>query len=83
MISNLKVSQDYGDKFILGCAFDVATAVDNYQLVDEEHPTTLNGHITRINSDMFSDYVHPNYSGSVAMAKKFRIDVPIIFGING
>ena len=80
MLDNLKMSEEYGDKFILGCAFDAATAVDNYPLVDEEHPTTIEGYETRVNTAMFFDYTHPNYAGSAAMAKRFRVDVPILLG---
>lgn len=77
----LKQDENYKDKFILGCRFDVATAVDYYPYVDSEHPTTIAGKNTRVNSSLMTDNTHPNKDGSIRMANRYAVDVPEIFNL--
>mgnify|MGYP000098341206 CR=1 FL=1 len=81
-LNTLKNDPDYKDKFILGCRFDLATALDYYPIVDDEHQTTIEGQMTRVRRDLMVDDTHPNHLGSLEMAKRFKVDIPDIFNIN-
>ncbi|MDY2714575.1 MAG: hypothetical protein SOV37_04375 [Candidatus Borkfalkiaceae bacterium] len=78
MLLNLAESPEYKGKFLY-CRFDYATAVDNYPWVDSNHPTTISGQTTRVNSSLMVDNTHPNYLGSKNMAARYSIDIPEIF----
>jgi hypothetical protein len=79
MLLALSQSEDYKGKFVY-CRFDYATAVDNYPWVNDEHPTTITGKTTRVDTSLMVDGVtHPNYLGSKKMAERYSIDVPEIF----
>lgn len=77
----LKQDESYKDKFILGCQFDVATAVNYYPHVDSEHTTTIIGQNTRVDSSLMTDNTHPNKAGSIRMANRYAVDVPEIFNL--
>ena len=81
LLLTLKQDEAYKDKFILGCQFDVATAKDYYPYVDENHPTTITGKTTRVDSSLTVDHKHPNAKGSIRMANRYSIDVPEIFNL--
>lgn len=54
-----------------GARFDIATAKDNYPLVDDSHPKP------RYNPSLYQDAgLHPNGDGQTEMYKRFCIDLP-------
>ena len=59
----------------------MATAKDYYPYVDENHPTTITGKATRVDSSLTVDNTHPNAKGSIRMANRYSIDVPEIFNL--
>lgn len=57
-----------------GARFDIATAKDNYPLVDETHPSP------RYNESIYYDAgLHPNNEGQTEMYNRLYIDIPEIF----
>lgn len=61
---------------VQGAKFDVATALDNYPLIDETHPGPR-GDTSLYAANFFC--LHPLASGHLAMYNRLRIDCPDMF----
>lgn len=78
MILSLAEDPTYKNKFKY-CRLDLATSVDNYPWVDDDHPTTDSEYTTRVDKSKMVDGTHPNYEGSIACYNRTFIDVPGIY----